>query len=99
MRPLIAYTNPFIEVIEGNDAQLQCVVLMGNPQPTLRWVKGGKVVETNDNHFVRDLDGGIIITDIQEKHEGEYTCIASNVGGNATYIVRIDVQGQSYHLL
>ena len=39
VRPLIAYTNPQMETIVGRTVRLTCVILMGNPRPTITWLK------------------------------------------------------------
>ena len=41
--PVIAYTNPYLDVVEGSDVDLSCVVVQGNPIPTVHWQKGSKV--------------------------------------------------------
>lgn len=41
--PVIAYTNPYLDVVEGSDVDLSCVVVQGNPTPTIHWQKGAKV--------------------------------------------------------
>jgi hypothetical protein len=38
--------------------------------------------------------GEITIRNIQKSHEGDFVCVASNVGGNSTYIVSVNVQGK-----
>lgn len=48
--PVIAYTNPYLDVVEGSDVDLNCVVVQGNPTPTIHWQKGGKV-NTLENSF------------------------------------------------
>ncbi len=48
----------------------------------------------SDSHIDNDDSGTLTITDVQLIHEGEYTCQASNVGGNATYVTALDVQGE-----
>ena len=53
----------------------------------------GEKVES-DSHIDNDDSGTLTITDVQLIHEGEYTCQASNVGGNATYVTALDVQGE-----
>lgn len=40
-------------------------------------------------------NGNLEIRNVQVEDEGEYTCVASNVGGNATYVTTLDVQGRS----
>lgn len=92
VRPLIAYSDPNIDVIQGRSVQLSCVVLLGNPRPEVRWYKMGEAV-VPDDRVVSDGQGSLLITSAVPGDEGEYTCVASNVGGNATYIAKLDVQG------
>ena len=40
-------------------------------------------------------NGNLLIKNVQQDDEGEYMCIASNVGGNATHVTTLDVQGKS----
>ncbi len=42
--------------------------------------------------------GTLTIHNARVGHEGEYTCQASNVGGNATYVTTLDVQGKQTSL-
>ena len=92
VRPLIAYSNPNIDVIQGRSVQLSCIVLLGNPQPTVTWLKMGEKVLTSDR-VISDGHGNLMITSAEPEDEGEYTCVASNVGGNVTYVTKVDVQG------
>ena len=92
VRPLIAYTNPKLDTIVGRDVRLTCIVLLGNPAPRISWLKMGEVINPKD-YTLEDAGGTLIIKDVQVSDEGEYTCVASNVGGNATYVTVLDVQG------
>ena len=92
MRPLIAYSNPNIDVIQGRSVQLSCIVLLGNPQPKVMWFKMGEEV-VPDDRILSDGQGSLMIMSAEPIDEGEYTCVASNVGGNATYVTKLDVQG------
>ena len=40
-------------------------------------------------------NGNLELRDVRIGDEGEYTCVASNVGGNATYMTKLDVQGNN----
>ena len=78
--------------------RLTCVVLLGTPRPRVTWYKMGEVV-TSDGHVTVEEDGTLVVRNVEVKHEGEYTCVASNVGGNATFITKLDVQGEfGYYL-
>ncbi|OWF52578.1 Hemicentin-1 [Mizuhopecten yessoensis] len=90
VRPVIAFTNPFIEVIKGNDVELNCVLLRGNPKPVLNWIKDGMVVQPSAR-VTRPFNNSVLIGDIQQDMEGDYQCVASNVAGNSTYTVTVDV--------
>lgn len=95
VKPLIAYTSPNIEIIEGRDVKLICVVLLGNPTPKITWYKMGEQVRLmpDDGHIYDDGNGNLVLRNVEVDDEGEYTCVASNAGGNATQITRLDVQG------
>ena len=43
---------------------------------------------------------GQVLSNVKVVDEGEYTCVASNVGGNATFTSTLDVQGINcfYHI-
>lgn len=41
--PVIAYTNPYLDVVEGSEVDLSCVIIQGNPSPTVHWQKNSKV--------------------------------------------------------
>lgn len=93
MRPLIAYTFPFVKVIAGETAELECVVLLGKPSPTLSWLRQGQLLRSSSR--VRfSSPGRIVIQNVQEADDGEYVCMASNIGGNETYTISLDVLGK-----
>ncbi|XP_076093735.1 hemicentin-1-like isoform X1 [Mytilus galloprovincialis] len=91
LRPVIAYTVPYIDVIKGKNVTLDCVLVQGNPKPTVHWLARGQEL-MKDNHFVIESASKVVITNIQEEHEGVYTCLASNFAGNSTSVVSINVQ-------
>ncbi|XP_029819877.1 hemicentin-1, partial [Manacus vitellinus] len=67
----------------------------GIPPPTLAWLKNGKPIENSDSLDVHILSGGskLQIAHSQLLDSGTYTCIASNVEGEAqkTYVLSIQV--------
>ncbi|XP_027579260.2 hemicentin-1 [Pipra filicauda] len=67
----------------------------GIPPPTLAWLKNGKPIENSDSLDVHILSGGskLQIVHSQLLDSGTYTCIASNVEGEAqkTYVLSIQV--------
>ena len=93
MRPLIAYTQPFVKVIEGDTAELECVVLLGKPAPKLTWLRKGKLLKESSSVYFTE-PGRIVISGVQKSDEGDYICMASNIGGNETYAINVDVLGK-----
>ena len=92
VRPLIAYTFPNVRVVEGETAELECIVLLGKPKPKLSWIRNGKLLRESSR--VRYIEPGrVTLSDVREEDDGEYTCLASNIGGNETYAVNLDVLG------
>ncbi|XP_052788091.1 hemicentin-1-like [Mya arenaria] len=89
--PLFGIISPKMTVIEGEDVTLDCQVLQGNPPPRLLWLQGNDVVRT-DEHVKTSEGGRLTIERVQAEHAGDYICLASNAGGNATFIVMLDVQ-------
>ncbi|NWU93884.1 HMCN1 protein, partial [Upupa epops] len=67
----------------------------GIPPPTLMWLKNGKPIENSDSLRVHILLGGsrLHIAHSQLLDSGTYTCIASNVEGQAqkSYVLSIQV--------
>lgn len=86
-RPVLGYIRPFVEVPKGQDLELHCKILLGNPKPTLVWMKDGEVLDSQLNNQSSILT----IKDIQVYQKGKYICIATNAGGNATQQYDVDV--------
>ncbi|XP_010190234.1 PREDICTED: hemicentin-1-like, partial [Mesitornis unicolor] len=67
----------------------------GIPPPTLVWLKNGKPIENSDSLEVHIVSGGskLQIARSQLLDSGTYTCIASNIEGNAqkSYVLSIQV--------
>lgn len=91
-RPEIGYMNPVVSVIQGEDLELNCLATAGNPKPKVLWLQHGQVLRP-DKHIQRNSNGNLIIKDVQSFHGGDYICLATNIGGNESYIVSVAVQG------
>ena len=94
-RPLIGYMNPIVSVIQGDDLELNCEAIVGNPKPKVLWLRNGLVLQP-DRNIKKNDNGNLVIKEVQSKHDGDYICLATNVGGNASIIVSVDVQGESF---
>uniref|UniRef100_A0A803TKE8 Ig-like domain-containing protein n=1 Tax=Anolis carolinensis TaxID=28377 RepID=A0A803TKE8_ANOCA len=74
-----------VEIRLGDIATLS-VSVTGNPKPQIEWFFNGiKLISSTDYKFVYDDENySLIILSTKFNHEGEYTCIASNIHGETT---------------
>uniref|UniRef100_A0A8C1VAB0 Myosin, light chain kinase 5 n=1 Tax=Cyprinus carpio TaxID=7962 RepID=A0A8C1VAB0_CYPCA len=59
-------------------------VIVGNPPPTVRWFKDGKMLEENDHYMINEDQEGhhqLIITAVLPTDMGVYRCMAENDSG------------------
>ncbi|NXP32474.1 MUSK kinase, partial [Leiothrix lutea] len=81
MRPKITRPPINVEIIEGLKAVLPCTT-MGNPKPSVSWVKGETVVKETARIAVLD-SGSLRIHNVQREDAGQYRCVAKNSLGTA----------------
>lgn len=67
---------------DGIDLELTCTV-QGTPTPKIVWLRGGKTVGTGSK-----LNLGIL----KEESSGNYTCVATNVGGEDRKTTKLNVK-------
>jgi len=77
----------------GVIAQLQCIVAYGDLPITISWVY------PNSDHVttmkVADRVSLLMISELNAKHSGNYTCIASNDAGRTTFTTPLVINGLS----
>ena len=61
----------------GSDIRMPCVAT-GNPKPDIFWLKGNLDVSVFGRRFQVLPDGTLIILQVQEVDEDQYTCVANN---------------------
>ncbi|XP_061086249.1 tyrosine-protein kinase transmembrane receptor ROR2-like, partial [Conger conger] len=69
-----------ITIVQGQTATLHCKV-MGNPRPTIRWLKNdAPVVQEQGRISIRKTEAGskLRIQDLDTTDTGYYQCLASN---------------------
>ncbi|XP_016146844.1 obscurin-like isoform X10 [Sinocyclocheilus grahami] len=74
------------DVPDGFPVSFDCVIV-GNPPPTVKWFKDGKMLEENDHYMINEDQEGhhqLIITAVLPTDMGVYRCMAENDSGIAS---------------
>ncbi|CAK8691082.1 unnamed protein product [Clavelina lepadiformis] len=80
--PSITTSGSDVDVVEGDDQSLECLVT-GIPDPEVTWYKNGEEVTSVSHENLRVSNQGqtLTISDTQVSDGVEYICEASNVAG------------------
>ncbi|XP_055948498.1 hemicentin-1-like isoform X2 [Argiope bruennichi] len=88
-KPILSPLTPTVAIPRGEKKSIACVVLDGNPKPDIIWLRNGNPIQ---NGLGIEIHGGKLeILRAGEFHEANYTCFASNIGGNATEDIYINI--------
>lgn len=79
---------------KGEKMSILCFVSEGTPPFSFSWSKDGKEVQTTENVKVKtESDYSLtIISSIDERSAGNYTCIVKNIFGFDTHSAYLDVE-------
>ncbi len=70
-----------LQVEEGAELRLPCQPPEGFPAPTIYWEKDGATL-INDDYFVIEPSGDLVIEQAGREDAGSYVCLASNNGAD-----------------
>nr|XP_015198173.1 PREDICTED: neurofascin isoform X20 [Lepisosteus oculatus] len=92
MQPrMLGPKNQLIKVIENNRTFLDCP-FFGSPLPELRWFKNGQGSNLDGGQYRVYSNGTLEIRRTRPEDQGTYTCVATNILGNAENQVRLEVK-------
>ncbi|XP_076048641.1 Down syndrome cell adhesion molecule 4 isoform X2 [Oratosquilla oratoria] len=87
-----AFANKILS--EGNRASLTCQILEGDLPVTFRWEKDLGPLPLYEGITTRLLDDystQLVIERISSRHNGEYSCLATNQAGTRSYAAKLTV--------
>uniref|UniRef100_A0AC35G417 Ig-like domain-containing protein n=1 Tax=Panagrolaimus sp. PS1159 TaxID=55785 RepID=A0AC35G417_9BILA len=89
--PVIGNIPPEMQVLEGDDVRIDCILVLGIPPPERIWYKNNKpIYETMDKRRIHiDGDGALVIKNFGPDDESTYSCVAKNVVSTATQKSRV----------
>nr|XP_034358577.1 muscle, skeletal receptor tyrosine-protein kinase isoform X6 [Arvicanthis niloticus] len=94
MKPKITRPPINVKIIEGLKAVLPCTT-MGNPKPSVSWIKGDNALRENSRIAVLE-SGSLRIHNVQKEDAGQYRCVAKNSLGTAySKLVKLEVEEDS----
>ncbi|XP_038203775.1 muscle, skeletal receptor tyrosine-protein kinase isoform X6 [Arvicola amphibius] len=94
MKPKITRPPINVKIIEGLKAVLPCTT-MGNPKPSVSWIKGDSTLRENSRIAVLE-SGSLRIHNVQKEDAGQYRCVAKNSLGTAySKLVKLEVEEDS----
>ena len=92
-RPQVFVSPASLSVREGDSAQFRCSA-SGFPAPVLQW-HGGPGGRLPPEAQSSNGNGLLTFAAVKKKHEGEYFCTASNLGGISSTGTFLNVSGMT----
>ncbi|KAK8382212.1 hypothetical protein O3P69_015266 [Scylla paramamosain] len=68
-------------VLDGQDATIRCQA-GGAPQPNITWIFNDSLELVENGHYQILDDGDLLITSVDSRDEGKYTCLRANEAGS-----------------
>ena len=82
-----------VTAVENSNVVIKCNAI-GTPQPTIRWLRNDKIVESDGEKYTIMANNSLVILNMKEQDSGDYICKASNdIGRPAIRTVNLVFQG------
>ncbi|KAI6172894.1 EGF-like domain-containing protein [Aphelenchoides besseyi] len=83
VKPRIRPYDKVVRVLERESTHLECK-FEGNPEPTVKWMRSGKTINTADSSVILSPRGeSLLIPKTERSDAGDYSCLLSNSAGTA----------------
>ncbi|XP_066291888.1 twitchin-like isoform X20 [Branchiostoma lanceolatum] len=85
------------QVARGESVRFECEI-SGSPPPTIIWLKDGREIDEDNQHFAKYGDDGsfaLVITNVTDADSGAYSCQATSKKGQATSTAELTVKPHS----
>ncbi|XP_038063967.1 hemicentin-1-like isoform X2 [Patiria miniata] len=83
--------SPNLDVTIGSTITIDCQS-EGLPPPTIHWLRDGTQLRSSGSNYVIDASGSLTLQRISVNDQGQYVCVASNIAGNSTKTIYLNVQ-------
>ena len=71
-----------VTILEGRDLLLRCPI-EGFPVPSISWLFNGLPVQISDTLQIDETTGNLKVVEMTPEDDGVYTCVATNIAGEA----------------
>ena len=97
--PKIMALDTLVDVIEKEDKMITCQA-DGWPPPLIKWKRNNVDIKDNDDFMIWEFPNQnqvtLTIKSVDNHHEGNYTCEASNAFGKTSQNVLVTIQGEGH---
>ena len=66
----------------------------GGPIPKKTWYKNNQIVNLNTGRISQDVNGTLVINNVEDSDRGRYKCVAQNMRGSAETSADVQVVGE-----
>lgn len=77
------------DVPKGGQLTIDCIILDGNPKPSVSWLVNGKPLKPG--YGINFFNEKMEITKADIIHEANYSCVATNINGTASEETQVNV--------